>query len=163
MAKTAPTRDLKNRYFIGVMDIEVKTGTIGDMVPTENYRVFNRKFVKDPETALLVAFDECDERWKIGAEGVMNETEIVYNPGHKEWRRTFFETTKGHRPTPRQMERFNRGEFVLNLITEYVQVMETSLIEDPNLVDKAVSAWNEKIDSKWYLTDTGVENLSENK
>jgi len=163
MAKTTPTRDLKNRHFIGVMDIEVKTGTIGDMVTTGIYRNYNRKFVKDPETAILVAFDECDERWKIGAEDIMNEVEIVYNPEHKEWRRIFYETTKGHRPTPRQMERFNRGEFVLNLITETVQVMETFLVDDPNLVEKAISAWNEKVGSRWYLTDTGVENLSENK
>lgn len=155
----------KNRYFMGVMDIEVATGTIGDMKVVDSFRVFNDRFVKTPDLALLVAFDERNERWKTCPAAIMKD--VTYDPKTKEWKRIFFETTKGHTPTEKMMEKWKRGEYVLNLITEYVQIMETDLVGDENLVKAAISNWNHKMnyictnkneDGKNF-TDCNIQNI----
>ena len=102
-------------YYCGVMDIEVKSGTIDNMKVVDEYRIFNSRFVDSPELALLVSFDEFNERWKVDPKQILKD--VVYDPEKKEWSRTFLETTKGHTPTEKQMEKWKRGGFVLNLIT----------------------------------------------
>lgn len=136
-------RDLLNRYYTAVMDVEMKSGTVDNMEIVQKVRVFNNKFVNSPELALLIAFDEYDERWKVHPSEIMHD--IVYDEENKEWKRTFLETTKGHLASEKQIEKWQKGEYVLNLITEYVQVMETVLIDDKNLVDKSIDTWNKKM------------------
>ena len=137
-------RDMLNRYFIGVMDIEIKSGTVDNMEFVDKYRIFNEKFVNSPELALLIAFDEENERWKIDPYEIMKD--VIYDEKAKEWKRTIFETTKGHRASEAQIEKWKRGEYELVLVTEYVQIMETELVEDSELVDKALDKWYDKLD-----------------
>ena len=124
------------------MDVEVKTGTINDMQVVDQFRIFNDKFVDSPELALLIVFDEKNERWKIDPKNILKD--VTYDPVEKEWKRTFLETTNGHTPSEKQRRKWERGEYVLNLVTEYVQIMETNLIADKNLSQKAIASWREK-------------------
>lgn len=140
------TRGLMNRYFMGVMDIEVKSGTIDNMKVIDAFRIYNDKFVKSADLALLIAFDEKNERWKTDPHNIMKD--VVYDSENREWKRTFLETTNGHTPTEKMIEKWKRGEYVLNLITEYVQIMETILVNDENLVQTAIKNWGEKMQNK---------------
>lgn len=132
----------KSGFYLGVMDVEVKAGTINDMQVVDQFRIFNDKFVDSPELALLIAFDEKNERWKIDPKNIMKD--VTYDPIEKEWKRTFLETTNGHTPSEKQRKKWERGEYVLNLITEYVQIMETNLIVDKDLSQKAIFGWRER-------------------
>ena len=133
------------RYFMGVMDIEVRTGTIGNMKLVDEYRLFNDKFVDSPELALLVAFDEGGDRWKGKMDKIFKD--VTYDPVTKEWKRTFLETTNGHTPTEKQRKKFERGEYVFNQITEYVQVMETKLCGSNTMMDNACAEWRERMET----------------
>ena len=130
-------------FYTGVMDIEVRSGTIGEMDLIGEYRVFNDKFVDSPELALIVAFDEDNKRWDIPAHKIMEN--VTYDSEKMEWKRTFFETTKGHAPTEKQWKKFEKGEYILHMITEYVQIMETNLIGSEDMVDRACKLWEERI------------------
>lgn len=139
VCSTKRMRKTKNNFYMGVMDIEVKCGTINDMKIVDEYRIFNNKFVKSPDLALLLAFDERNERWKKNPSEIMKD--VIYDPNEKEWKRTILETTNGHTPTPKQMKKWENGEYILNLITEYVQVMKTDLIGDENMIKDSINNW----------------------
>ena len=111
----------KKGFYMGVMDIEVKSGTIDNMQVIDEFRVFNDKFVNSPELALLIAFDEKNERWKTDPKNILKD--VTFDPVEKEWKRTILETTNGHTPSEKQRKKWERGEYVLNLITEYVQII----------------------------------------
>lgn len=132
----------KKGFYMGVMDIEVKSGTIDNMQVIDEFRIFNDKFVNSPELALLLAFDEKNERWKTDPKNILKD--VTFDPVEKEWKRTILETTNGHTPSEKQRKKWERGEYVLNLITEYVQIMETNLVGNDKFVQKAIANWREK-------------------
>ena len=127
---------------MGVMDVEVKSGTVDEMYVEEQYRIFNDKFVDSPELALFVAFDENNERWYNDPKTIMKD--VTYNPETKEWTRSFYETTKGHKPSEKQMKKFKEGNYILNFVTEYVQIMETNLVGSKEMVKQACEDWEKR-------------------
>ena len=142
-------RDEKNRYFMAVKDYEIKVGTVDNMVLADSFRSFNEKFVDSPELALLIAFDRDNERWTVPDPAYILK-DIVYDEENKEWKRTSFQTTNGHTPNFKQIEKWKRGEYELCLVTEYVQVMETHLIGGADLVDRAADKWIDKLNKVIY-------------
>lgn len=132
----------KSGFYLGVMDVEVKSGTINDMQVVDQFRIFNDKFVDSPELALLIAFDEKNERWKTDPKNILKD--VTFDPVETEWKRTILETTNGHTPSEKQRKKWERGEYVLNLITEYVQIVETNLVGNDKFVQKAITDWREK-------------------
>lgn len=137
------TKDLKHsRYFMGVTDIEIKIGSIDNMEVYDTCRLYNDKFVNSPELALLVALDSRNERWKVNPKSIMKD--VVFIPETKEWRRTYLETLNGHTPSEKQKKKWERGEYDLRLITEYIQIVETDLVGDENMISRAIATWNER-------------------
>ena len=135
---------MSDKYFGAVIDLENHYGTEREISKnrfrTIKERYFNNKFVDTPEKALAVACDVLNKRnhGKMSMREIMNN--VTYNSDTNEYVITLLLTNNWHKPTLKQMERYNNNEsgFRFNLNTYRIQIYETTIITE-NLIEKAAN------------------------
>lgn len=145
----------KNQYFSAVKDVVVRKGKIGEeMTVVDTYRIFNEKFVDDPDLALLLAFDDENERWNefVGPSLVMED--VKYDAETNEYVRKTILTRDWHIPTMAIKEKILKGEYEYVLMEEYVQVFESVLVGGKHRIHQAIKTFKEK-SGKIYWDDHG--------
>lgn len=133
----------KNRYFSAVCDVIERMGKVGEeMVEISNFRYFNEKFVDNPATALLLAFDSENIRWKVDPSEILEG--VTYNPETREYIKKTILTRDGHVPNEKQKEKILAGIYEYIILEEYVQVFETNLITGSTLIPEAINRWRKR-------------------
>jgi len=129
-------------YYMAVVDVTESRGKMGEeMVEQDTFRYFNEKFVESPEKALFLACDSYNRRWHDPATDIMEN--VVYDPKTQEFVRRTILTIDGHKPNPKQMEKIMNGTYEYILFVERIQVFQTVLIDDPNMVKKSIKVWKD--------------------
>lgn len=132
------------RYFMAVSDCKTFRGRMGSEEQLEEeYRIFNQKFVDSPEKALFLMCDMDNKRWKFNVtpEDIMKD--VKYCPETNEYIRTSILTTGFNPPLPHHMEKIMAGEYEYIRFEERIQVFETSLVSDTDMVRKAIKQWKD--------------------
>ena len=135
------------RYFMAVCDCKVYRGRMGSNLSGEvlddSYRMFNEKFVESPEKALFLMCDMENKRWKTGVTADEIMKDVKYCPETNEYIRSTILTTGWNTPLPHHLEKIMTGEYEYIRLEERVQVFETTLVNDPDMVKKAIKNWKE--------------------